>query len=67
MRDIVYILVMVGFFPLAALFVRACIAIVGTEAEEARAMSLDNVIGLILAIVALGYLVFALLYPEQLG
>ena len=30
-------------------------------------MSLENVIGLILAIAALGYLVFALLYPERLG
>lgn len=29
-------------------------------------MGADNVIGLILAIVLLGYLVFALLYPEKL-
>ena len=30
-------------------------------------MTLENVIGLILSVVALGYLVFALLYPERLG
>jgi hypothetical protein len=34
MRDIVYILVMIAFFALAALFVRACNSIVGVEAEE---------------------------------
>lgn len=30
-------------------------------------MSLENLIGLVLAIAALGYLVFALIYPERLG
>jgi K+-transporting ATPase KdpF subunit len=30
-------------------------------------MSLENAIGLILSVAALGYLVFALLYPERLG
>jgi predicted small secreted protein len=34
MRDIVYILVVVAFFALAAMFVRACNAIVGVEAED---------------------------------
>jgi hypothetical protein len=34
MRDIVYVLVVVAFFTLAALFVRACNAIVGTEGDE---------------------------------
>jgi K+-transporting ATPase KdpF subunit len=29
-------------------------------------MSVDNVIGLILAVAILGYLVFALLFPEKL-
>jgi predicted small secreted protein len=35
MKDVVYILVVVAFFALAALFVRACNTIVGAEAEEA--------------------------------
>jgi hypothetical protein len=35
MRDIIYIFVLIAFFALAALFVRACTAIVGSEAEEA--------------------------------
>ena len=30
-------------------------------------MSLDNAIGLVLAVCVLGFLVFALLYPERLG
>jgi hypothetical protein len=30
-------------------------------------MSLENAVGLILAIVVLGYLIFALVYPERLG
>ena len=30
-------------------------------------MSLDNVVGLVLAIVVLAYLVYALLAPEKLG
>ena len=34
MRDIVYILVVIAFFVLAALFVRVCNAIVGVEADE---------------------------------
>lgn len=34
MRDIVYIFVVIVFFTLAALFVRACNAIVGGETEE---------------------------------
>ena len=29
-------------------------------------MSVDNAIGLVLAVAALGYLVYALLYPERL-
>ena len=30
-------------------------------------MSLENAIGLVLAIVVLGYLIYALVYPERLG
>ena len=30
-------------------------------------MSLENAIGLVLALVVLGYLVFALIFPERLG
>ena len=30
-------------------------------------MSLENVIGLVLAILVLGYLIYALVYPERLG
>ena len=35
MRDILYVLVLIGFFALTTLFVRACSAIVGaTEVDE---------------------------------
>ena len=30
-------------------------------------MSLENAVGLILAVLVLGYLIFALVYPERLG
>lgn len=35
MRDILYVLIVIAFFAVAALFVRACNAIVGVEAEDA--------------------------------
>jgi K+-transporting ATPase KdpF subunit len=30
-------------------------------------MSVENAVGLVLAILVLGYLIFALVYPERLG
>ncbi len=30
-------------------------------------MSLENAVGLVLAVLVLGYLIFALVYPERLG
>jgi K+-transporting ATPase KdpF subunit len=30
-------------------------------------MSIENAAGLVLAVVVLGYLIFALVYPERLG
>jgi K+-transporting ATPase KdpF subunit len=30
-------------------------------------MSFENVVGLVLAVLVLGYLIFALVYPERLG
>ena len=30
-------------------------------------MSLENAVGLVLAFLVLGYLIFALVYPERLG
>ena len=30
-------------------------------------MSLENALGLLLAVLVLGYLIFALIYPERLG
>ncbi len=67
MRDIVFVLVVVGFFLLTALFVRICEAIVGPAARAGRRMSLENAVGLVLAVLVLGYLIFALVYPERLG
>ena len=34
MRDVLFVLVVVAFFALAAVFVRACEAIVGRDLEE---------------------------------
>ncbi len=30
-------------------------------------MSAENIVGLVLAVVVLGYLIYALIYPERLG
>ena len=30
-------------------------------------MSLENAVGLVLAVLVLGFLIFALIYPERLG
>jgi hypothetical protein len=36
-KDLIFVLLTVGFFALAALYVRACARIVGPEEEEAPA------------------------------
>ena len=64
MRDIVFIAVVVGFFALAALFVRGLR--VDLRAGE-RLMGWQNAVGLVLSIAVLAYLVYALLAPEKLG
>ena len=67
MQDVVLVGVAIGFFVLAALFVRACASIIGEPTRrDGRPVSVDNAIGLVLAVAALGYLVYALLYPERL-
>ena len=69
-RDLVFVVLVVGFFALAVLFVRACELVVGEPApleEAARAVSVENAIGLVLAVALLAYLVYALLAPERLG
>jgi K+-transporting ATPase KdpF subunit len=30
-------------------------------------MSIENAVGLVLAVLVLGYLIFALIYPERIG
>ena len=37
MKDLVFVLVTVGFFALAALYVRACARIVGADESESEA------------------------------
>jgi hypothetical protein len=37
MKDLIFVLVAVGFFAVAALYVSACARILGTEGEEALA------------------------------
>lgn len=34
MRDVLFVLVVIGFFSLAALYVRACAAVVGPVSER---------------------------------
>ena len=71
MRDLVFLAVIVGFFALAALVVAACDRIVGPDPADldhpgkARPMTVDNVIGLVLALLTAAYLVAALIAPER--
>ena len=68
--DLIFFLVFLGFFVLAVLFVRACELVVGARpavAEDRRAVSIENAIGLVLAVALLAYLLYALLAPERLG
>ena len=72
MRDIVFVAVVIAFFLLAALFVRVCEAIVGPMDDQLMdeaggRMSVENAVGLVLAVLVLGYLIVALIYPERLG
>ena len=71
MRDLVFLAAIVGFFALAALVVAACDRIVGPDPADldrhgrGRPMTLDNVLGLLLAVLTAAYLVVALVSPER--
>lgn len=70
MEDVVFVAIVVGFFVVAALFIRACELIVGRALpaeEERRRLTVDNAVGLVLAVALLAYLSYALLAPERLG
>jgi K+-transporting ATPase KdpF subunit len=68
-QDIIFIAAVVGFFAVAVAFIRACeVLLGGSRAEEGRGtVSVDNAVGLALAVAVLAYLVYALLAPEKLG
>ena len=42
MKDLIFVLLTVGFFALAALYVRACARIVGAEESESGAPTEDT-------------------------
>ena len=66
---LVFVALVLGFFALAVLFVRACELVLGARRRSRRnaVVSVENVIGLVLAVAVLAYLVYALLAPERLG
>ncbi len=78
MGDVVFVVTIVAFFTLMVGFVRMCDRIIavsdgaaepGPDPAADRAglgMSADNVVGLVLAILLVGYLGFALVAPEKL-
>lgn len=78
MGDVVFVVTIVAFFTLMVGFVRMCDRIIavsdgaaepGPDPAVDRAglgMSADNVVGLVLAILLVGYLGFALVAPEKL-
>ena len=87
MADILYVVVTVAFFALAAGFVRVCDHIIGPDPTAGRRrrrpgpadrgrrhrsrrggggeVTADNVLGLVIAVLILGYLVVTLVYPEK--
>ena len=77
MADLLFVAVIIAFFAVCLLLVKACDRIIGpddgqldedttTPREEVAPMSVDNVIGLVLALLIAGYLVVALVFPEKL-
>ena len=72
MRDVLFPLVLIVFFALASLLVRGCERLIAETGEHRAAarrrsiVSAGDIIGLALAVAALVYLVWALLYPERL-
>ena len=76
MADLIFVLITLAFFGLCVAYVRACDRLVrggdGTpdtapepEQRRGRAMTTDNVIGLVLAVALAAYLVAALVFPER--
>ena len=74
MADVIFVVVVIiGFFALCAAFVVGCDRIVRSGDDVARAGGLDggdavsaeNVIGLVLSVLLLGYLVAAFIVPER--
>ena len=70
MGDIVFVIVTIAFFALCLLYVRGCELLVRSgeespEGDRGDAVTADNIIGLILAVLLTGYLVAALLLPER--
>ena len=82
MADVLVIAVLVAFFALAVVFVRACERIIGPDLEAeapvdqtvpelpnptARRMTgIESIVGLALSLLVTVYLVYALLFPEKL-
>ena len=80
--DVLLLAILVAFFALAVLFVRACERIIGPDLEAAapaidqptpkrssdgaRMTGVESVIGLVLSVLVAAYLVYALLFPEKL-
>ena len=66
MRDVLFIATVVAFFALAVLLIDGLRADPCAHRER-RTMSWENAVGLIVSVAVLGYLVYALLFPERVG
>ena len=79
MADVIFLLVVVAFFGLMVLLVKACEHIIGpdehvapprsrrraTVRRERCGMTADNIVGLVIAVLLTVYLVAALVFPEK--
>ena len=66
MRDLLFIATVVAFFALAVLLITGCARILRAPTKR-RTMSWENAVGLVVSVAVLGYLVYALLFPERIG
>ena len=70
MGDVIFVLASLAFFGLCWLYVRGCEWLIKSDEEApgtggGGAMTFDNVVGLILAVLLAAYLVAALVLPER--
>ena len=69
MQDLIYVVALIAFFAVGALYVFGCNRIIGSDEKalaEGEGRLMDNLVGVIIAALIVAYLVYAILRPEGL-